>query len=117
MDCSIIKNPPRDQSNHRKRKTIINSLVILRKLIINSQTPPTGLISHAYNMAAEWKYPKFRRDESVREERAGGVVVSDPYRWLEDPDSEETREFVRAQNAITLPYLKECPVRDKFHER
>lgn len=66
---------------------------------------------------ATWDYPKLRRDETIREERAGGVIVPDPYRWLEEPDSEETKEFVRSQNAITTPYLKECPVREKFHKR
>lgn len=65
---------------------------------------------------ASWSYPEVRRDETVKEERAG-IALADPYRWLEDPDSEETKKFVEAQNAITMPYLEECPVRDKFNER
>lgn len=63
-----------------------------------------------------WIYPAVRRDETVFEERCG-IKVEDPYRWLEDPDSEETGKFVKAQNAITMPYLKSCPVKNKFHER
>ena len=67
-------------------------------------------------MAGTGKFPPVRRDDSVCEERCG-IKVVDHYRWLEDPDSKETKEFVEAQNAITLPYLKECPAREKYYSR
>lgn len=63
-----------------------------------------------------WKYPVVRRDESVKQDHFG-TIVADPYRWLEDPDSEETKAFVAAQNEITQPYLAACEVRDKFKDR
>ncbi|HVX45206.1 MAG TPA: prolyl oligopeptidase family serine peptidase [Mycobacteriales bacterium] len=46
-----------------------------------------------------------------------GIRVDDPYRWLEDPDSERTRAWVRAQNAVTEPYLRELPAAPFFREQ
>ncbi len=67
-------------------------------------------------MSTSWSFPSVRRDESVVEKRSD-ITITDHYRWLEDPDSDETRKFIDDQNAITVPYLKECPVREKFHTR
>ena len=63
-----------------------------------------------------WTYPVVRRDDALTEEHFG-TNVPDPYRWLEDPDGEETQAFVEAQNKITEPFLASCEVRDKFKER
>lgn len=46
-----------------------------------------------------------------------GVKVSDPYRWLEDDNSEETAEWVKAQNAVTNDYLAAIPFREDLVER
>ena len=40
-----------------------------------------------------------------------GTKVADPYRWLEDPDSPETRAWIGAENAVTFGYLEQIPER------
>lgn len=61
------------------------------------------------------RYPKVRRDDSIVEE-LHGVSVADPYRWLEDPDTKETQQFVADQNALTSSVLSQCETRSQFNE-
>lgn len=63
-----------------------------------------------------FKYPPARRDES-QIHNYHGTDICDPYIWLEDPESEETKAFVEEQNKLTLPFLEKCKVREKFQER
>ncbi len=46
-----------------------------------------------------------------------GTEVSDPYRWLEDVDSDETHAWVEAQNKVTFGFLKGIPQRSTFQDR
>ncbi|WP_045233710.1 prolyl oligopeptidase family serine peptidase [Deinococcus pimensis] len=46
-----------------------------------------------------------------------GTTVPDPYRWLEDPDSPETRAWVEAQNTATAAFLTDVPARGALRER
>lgn len=46
-----------------------------------------------------------------------GIKVSDPYRWLENPDSEETKAWIEAQNKVTFAYLSDIPAREAIKQR
>ena len=45
------------------------------------------------------------------------VDVEDPYRWLEDDNSEETADWVAAQNDVTFDYLDKIPYREQLKNR
>ena len=46
-----------------------------------------------------------------------GTSVADPYRWLEDDQSDATAAWVSAQNKVTFAYLAQIPYRDKIFNR
>src|SRR5258708_26755140 len=46
-----------------------------------------------------------------------GVEIVDPYRWLEDQNSPETRAWIGAENAYTESVLSKLPGRDQLHDK
>jgi prolyl oligopeptidase len=60
-------------------------------------------------------YPPARKSDQVDDYH--GVKVADPYRWLEDLDSEETRNWVEAENKLSFGYLAAIPERNALKER
>ncbi|MCC5623268.1 prolyl oligopeptidase family protein [Nostoc sp. CHAB 5715] len=60
-------------------------------------------------------YPSSHKSNQV--DNYHSTLVADPYRWLEDPDSEETRAWIEAQNQVTFDYLSEIPTREKIKQR
>ncbi|SMG34542.1 prolyl oligopeptidase family serine peptidase [Sphingobacterium psychroaquaticum] len=46
-----------------------------------------------------------------------GTTVEDPYRWLEDDLSANTKAWVTAQNEVTQDYLGQIPYRDAIQKR
>ncbi len=60
-------------------------------------------------------YPSTKKGNVVDE--YFGIKVADPYRWLEDDMSEETAQWVKAQNKTTYNYLDSIPYRDQIKNR
>ena len=60
-------------------------------------------------------YPESRRVDQVDDYH--GHQVADPYRWLEDMDSDETRRWIAAQNEVTEQYLSRAPGRSEILQR
>jgi prolyl oligopeptidase len=61
------------------------------------------------------KYPAARKSDQVDDYH--GVKVADPYRWLEELDSEETRAWVEAQNKLSFGFLEAIPARAALKDR
>jgi len=60
-------------------------------------------------------YPVARKSDQIDDYH--GVKVADPYRWLEDLDSEETRTWVEAENKLSFAFLEAIPARASIKER
>jgi len=60
--------------------------------------------------------PPFSRQDDFKE-ILHGVEIIDPYRWLEDQVSPETRGWIDAQNAYTLSQLSDQPSRIHIKDR
>ncbi|HEX6469867.1 MAG TPA: prolyl oligopeptidase family serine peptidase [Streptosporangiaceae bacterium] len=60
-------------------------------------------------------YPPSRRGETV--DTLHGHVVPDPYRWLEDPASPATEEWLAAQHELWLEHAARLPDRDRLRAR
>jgi prolyl oligopeptidase len=46
-----------------------------------------------------------------------GIEVIDPYRWLEDQDSERTRRWIKGQTDYARSYLDAIPGRERVQKR
>ena len=60
--------------------------------------------------------PPVSRTDNVKDNHFG-TEVADPYRWLEDQQSPETRKWIDAENAYTRSVLDPLPGRDKLKRR
>ncbi|WP_121353485.1 prolyl oligopeptidase family serine peptidase [Flavisolibacter nicotianae] len=78
----------------------------------------TGLLLSLFFLQqanAQLQYPATRKVDTV--DNYFGTSVADPYRWLEDDNSDETKAWVKAQNTVTQDYLSQIPYRDKVRKR
>ncbi|HEA20033.1 hypothetical protein LCGC14_0863270 [marine sediment metagenome] len=60
-------------------------------------------------------YPQTKKVDSV--DTYFGTDIKDPYRWLEDDRSEETKAWVKAENKVTFGYLEKIPFRNALKNR
>jgi prolyl oligopeptidase len=92
----------------KSSKPLVNLTVLISILLIGcSQSEPLEDISITY--------PETRMGDVV--DTYFGVEVPDPYRWLEDDLSNETADWVKAQNEVTAGYLMQIPYRAELKER
>jgi prolyl oligopeptidase len=60
-------------------------------------------------------YPQAKKGDQVDDYH--GTKVADPYRWLEDTDSADTKAWVEAEDKLTFSYLDQIPFRKNIHDR
>ncbi len=60
-------------------------------------------------------YPRTRKGDLV--ENLHGQNIADPYRWLENPDSPETRTWIHAQNRLSEEFIAAIPRREAIEKR
>ena len=72
-------------------------------------------ISSAQAQAFKGNYPTTKK--VVQQDIFFGTAVNDPYRWLEDDLSEDTKDWVQRQNTVTESYLSQIPYREQIKNR
>ncbi len=87
-----------------------NAFVLMISMIMSF-----GLYAQNKTVIDKPLYPKTRMSDQVDD--YFGTKVSDPFRWLEDDNSEETKAWVQEQNQVTNKYLSAIPYRDSIKER
>ena len=65
--------------------------------------------------AQKLTYPVAKKGSQV--DTFFGVTVADPYRWLENSDSPETRAWIDAENTLTFDFLSKIPQRAAIKAR
>ncbi|MFZ9029071.1 MAG: prolyl oligopeptidase family serine peptidase [Crocinitomicaceae bacterium] len=65
--------------------------------------------------AQQMEYPQTEKRDSFSV--YFGTKIEDPYRWLEDDLSEETADWVKAQNKVTFDYLSKIDSRDMIQQK
>ena len=61
------------------------------------------------------QYPVTKKTDSA--DNYFGTQVADPYRWLENDNSDETKAWVKEENKVTFGFLDKIPFRDQFKKR
>ncbi len=61
------------------------------------------------------RYPWTRRTDHV--DVLHGTTVPDPYRWLEETESDEVKQWVNEQNQLTFAHLGQIPARQRIWKR
>ncbi|MFX8562005.1 hypothetical protein ABTM00_19940, partial [Acinetobacter baumannii] len=64
---------------------------------------------------AQLKYPVTKKVDQIDDYH--GTKVSDPYRWLENDNSDETKAWVKSENDVTNAYFAQIHFKDGFKKR
>src|SRR5437870_5339621 len=91
------------------------SFPLLVLLLVAGLIYQTSFVTFAQRALIKPPPPKTRVDNVT--ETLHGVTITDPYRWLEDQNSPETRAWINAQNEYSASTLGSLPFRSRIRER
>jgi prolyl oligopeptidase len=103
------------KSNTRRSLFVFASVAGMLSLLAIAPFVFRSAASIADKTDAKFTYPPSKKVDVVDD--YFGTKVPDPYRWLEDENSAETKSWVDAQNALTFSYLDKIPYREKLKAR
>ena len=72
-------------------------------------------IGFAKDPPTSFAYPPAPKSDQT--DNYHGTIVADPYRPLENADSDETKKWIEAENKLTFDYLAKIPERSKINAR
>ena len=101
-----------------RRSLFALSLVLLACLSLSLTLPP-GLVyaqkTGDGGSGEKLTYPVTKKVDQTDD--YFGTKVADPYRWLENNDSQEVADWVAAENKVTFQYLDRIPYRKALFNR
>lgn len=75
----------------------------------------TLLVNMSIAQKMYYKYPKAKEGTVVDDYH--GTMIKDPYRWLENENSEETNVWMKQEMVVTNAYMKDIEFRDNIKEQ
>ena len=92
-------------------KRLKKSIFVIAILI----SPFFGIAQHTSPINKSMNYPLTTKTDVF--DTYFGTKINDPYRWLEDDRSAETKAWVEAENKVTQGYLSGIPFRGDIKKR
>ncbi len=87
-----------------QKSTVAGVIFLLSSMSVNAQTKKAPI-----------RYPESKRNSQT--DVYFGKTVEDPYRWLEDDRSDDTKKWVEYQNIVTNAFLAKIPFRKDIKAR
>jgi prolyl oligopeptidase len=88
---------------------------LFRTVLCSSILLASTIASWAQTDGGPLAYPKVKTVDQVDDYH--GTKVADPYRWLENADSPDTKAWVQAEDKLTFSYLEKIPYRGAIRDR
>jgi prolyl oligopeptidase len=118
MPCGIAQllTAQKEKNMHLRHASIIAGLIAAAgaaQATAQVSAPAAPQVCPSYGIALT--YPV--TNKVAQTDNYHGTTIADPYRWLEDANSAETKDWVEAQNKVTQAYLAQIPQREAIRQR